>query len=82
MRLQERLDEIRSASKARVPEATRLVMDRAVEEVRASGLVDKAVREGDRMPGFTLPDTAGRAVSSDELLARGPLVVSFYRGRW
>jgi len=82
MGLQERLDQIRSASKARVPETTRLVMDRAVQDLRASGFVDKAVTVGDPMPGFTLPDTAGRAVASDELLAQGPLVVSFYRGRW
>lgn len=82
MGLQDRLDAIRSASKARVPEATRVVMDRVVQDVRAAGLVDSAIKAGDRLPDFTLPDTAGQPVSSAELLARGPLVVSFYRGRW
>lgn len=82
MSLQERLDAIKSASRSRVPETTRAVMERVVHDVRASGLVDKAVTVGDRMPDFTLPDTAARPVSSAELLARGPLVVSFYRGRW
>lgn len=82
MSLQERLDAIRTAARTRVPEATRIVMDRVVEEVRASGLVARAVKVGDRMPAFTLPDTAGRPVASDTLLARGPLVLSFYRGRW
>src|SRR3989304_4598747 len=36
---------------------------------------------GARRPGFGLPGAAGRRVASDALLARGPLVVSFYRGR-
>lgn len=82
MRLQERLDTIRSASHARIPEAVRLVMDRSVQEVRASGLAAKAIKVGDRLPDFTLPETTGQKVASSDLLARGPLVVSFYRGRW
>jgi hypothetical protein len=82
MSLAERLDAIRNASRTRVPETTRRVMERVVEEVRESGLVDRAVKAGDRMPAFRLPDTTGQPVSSDELLRRGPLVVSFYRGRW
>lgn len=82
MLLQERLDAIRSASHARVPEAIRAVMDRAVQDVRASGLVASAIKVGDRLPDFTLPDTTGRPVASADLLARGPLVLSFYRGRW
>lgn len=37
---------------------------------------------GDRLPVFVLPDDDGRLVSSAELLANGPLVVSFNRGNW
>ena len=33
-------------------------------------------------PEFTLLDPDGKPVSSRELLARGPLVISFYRGVW
>ncbi len=41
-----------------------------------------ALRAGDPMPDFVLPDSAGSLVFSDALLARGPLVVTFYRGGW
>jgi peroxiredoxin len=34
------------------------------------------------LPDFELPDTAGRTVTSEELLARGPLVLVFIRGTW
>jgi len=31
---------------------------------------------------FSLPDQHGRSISSADLLARGPLILSFFRGRW
>jgi peroxiredoxin len=40
------------------------------------------LKKGDKAPEFTLPDQTGTDVSSKELLHKGPLVVSFYRGLW
>lgn len=37
---------------------------------------------GDSAPPFTLPDPVGAPVSLDDLLADGPVVLSFYRGEW
>jgi peroxiredoxin len=37
---------------------------------------------GDPLPPFELPDTEGKAVRSEELLAKGSLVLTFYRGVW
>ena len=37
---------------------------------------------GDRAPAFVLKDRHGRYASSREMLSRGPLVVSFFRGTW
>ena len=42
----------------------------------------KPLKAGDEIPAFTLPNALGRPVSSGELLARGPLVITFYRGAW
>ena len=56
-----------------------------------NGLVDRlatldvgagAPAVGDELPPFTLPDDGGRLVASADLLANGPLVVSFNRGNW
>ncbi len=47
-----------------------------------SGYEDRALRVGDKAPAFQLPDTEGQSVSSADLLAQGPLVVTFYRGVW
>jgi peroxiredoxin len=58
------------------------VMHRAVEDLIASGAQNRALKAGDKAPAFTLPDPDGNPVSSSELLAKGPLVLTFYRGAW
>jgi peroxiredoxin len=58
------------------------IMHRATAELVASGQALGAKKAGDKAPDFTLHDPAGHAVSLSELLAKGPLVVSFYRGVW
>jgi peroxiredoxin len=55
---------------------------RAIEELQAGDLVDHALRAGSLAPEFTLPDQNGSSVNLRELLVKGPVVVSFYRGAW
>jgi len=57
-------------------------MQRSIDDLRASGLASRIARPGQPAPKFTLPNAAGERVSLDGLLARGPVVLSFYRGRW
>ena len=44
--------------------------------------MQRVARVGQTAPAFTLPNTAGTPVSLAERRARGPVVLSFYRGRW
>ena len=49
------------------------------------GLVGEAGRAlglGALAPAFTLPGPDGKPIASADLLARGPLVITFYRGVW
>ena len=82
MLLQEKLDTMREASKARMPPEVRAVMLRSVDDLRASGIMSRIARVGQTAPDFALPDVVGRTVNLAELRARGPVVLSFYRGRW
>ena len=82
MALQEKLDMMREMSKTRIPPEARAIMERSIDDLRTSGIMSRVVRVGQPAPGFTLPDAAGRPVSLRELLTRGPVVLSFYRGRW
>jgi hypothetical protein len=82
MTLQERLDAIKAQSKTRIPPEAQAIMHRGIEDVRRSGILARVPKIGDRAPGFTLPDAQGQPVSLSGLLPRGPVVLSFYRGRW
>ena len=87
MTLQTQLDAFRVSFEAGEPpyNAPRAVIDtmhRATRELIASGHAGRALKAGDRAPAFMLNDPEGRPVSSADLLAQGPLVVSFYRGVW
>jgi len=82
MSLREQLDAQRARSATRITPEQREVMHRATEDFRRSGLVERARKLGDKAPKFTLPNARGELVRSRDLLARGPLVVSFYRGVW
>jgi peroxiredoxin len=85
--LQSRLDAFKAEFEAGKPPynvapAVIETMHRATDELIASGTAAHAIKAGDRAPRFTLDDPDGRPVASADLLARGPLVISFYRGVW
>jgi hypothetical protein len=82
MSLAEKLQEIREGSKERIPEETRSLMQKATVELRDSGIMDTAFQVGDVIPPFELPNWNGTMVSSRELLEKGNLVLTFYRGVW
>lgn len=58
------------------------IMQRNTRELAASGLAEHALGVGDRAPRFTLPSAGGASVALDDLLAAGPVVLTFYRGAW
>ena len=57
-------------------------VDRLVVRLQDGAIIAGAPKEGDAMPTFMLPDHAGRLVTLDDLLAQGPIAVTFARGHW
>jgi len=82
MSLEDKLAAIREMAKTRQPPEVRAVMHQAIEDLRASGIMHRIAKVGSPAPDFTLPNATGQPVSLAGLRARGPAVVSFYRGRW
>jgi len=82
MSLEERLTAIREMAKTRQPPEVRAIMQKATDDLRAAGILGRVARVGAPAPDFTLPNIAGQPVSLAALRARGPVVLSFYRGRW
>ena len=82
MSLKAELDAFRCEFMGQLPPETRDAMVRADMEFAASGGVQRALKAGDRAPDLRLPDTRGRYIRLKNLLAAGPVVLSFYRGGW
>lgn len=87
MSLQAKLDAFKEAFRSgqspyRVSAADLATMDRATAELVASGAAGRARKAGDLAPAFSLSAADGTPVHSRDLLVKGPLVVSFYRGVW
>ncbi|WP_406206444.1 AhpC/TSA family protein [Streptomyces sp. NBC_01017] len=77
--------ELRSFYEARqqqIPAEIREIMRRAGQELADSGQADHALTVGAQAPRFTLPTATGQTLSLDDLLAEGPVVLTFYRGAW
>jgi len=80
--LQDQLDEITSQTRTLVQPERLAIGERAVEELFRAGSEDRILPVGADAPPFALPDFSGRTVRSTDLLALGPLIVNFFRGRW
>lgn len=82
MSLEDELAEQRQRAYAQRSPQERKVRAGAVTEVADAKIAERAVGVGEAMPEFRLPSITGTVVDSRELLGRGPLVISFYRGGW
>lgn len=80
--LQDQLDEITANTRQLVPAERLAVSERAVEALFETGIEETILPVGATAPEFALRDGAGRLVRSQDLLALGPLVIKFFRGRW
>jgi peroxiredoxin len=67
---------------SRLPEQTRQTVMLSFERLLASDVGDNAKAVGDVAPLFCLPSARGGELCLSELLAAGPVVLSFYRGGW
>jgi hypothetical protein len=82
MSLTDKLTKQREVSRKFIPPEKLEVMDHATEDLVRSGIIDSSLKEGDTAPNFTLPNAVGKPVSLEEILKKGPVVLSFYRGGW
>lgn len=65
-----------------VPEETIDLLMSELQTLIAKGLAEKSLDKGKRFPDFELPNADNKALALNDLLADGPLVISFYRGAW
>ena len=66
---------------ARDPAITE-ILNRATADLAASSVLDRVPSVGDRAPLFARPNLAGETIRLQRLLEKGPVLLSFFRGRW
>lgn len=82
MSLQTKLNEYKAGMQKKAPKEALEIMHRATEDLRKSAAMDSVIKAGDKAPNFELQDTAGELIRLRDLIADGPLVLNFYRGKW
>ena len=82
MSLQKKLDAFKELFKVQAPPGAFDAFARSTKELIESGQAERAVQAGDPAPDFTLTDQNGNDVALTDLLDKGPVVLSFYRGVW
>ena len=82
MSLTEQLNDLKLELGEKIPREIQVEIGQFIQELIQSGIEKTCCRAGDRMPSFVLPGVSGRMVSSEDIICRGPAVLSFYRGVW
>ncbi len=82
MSLKEKLEAIHAGSLKRIPEDKQAIMSRATNDLRNSGIMESMAKVGDKAPDFSGTNHDGQAIAYGDVLGRGPVVLSFFRGHW
>lgn len=82
MSLNDQLEQMRQSSWGKWPSQNRVIVERALDELAHSDIVERALKVGDEAPDFSLLTPTGERVTLSHLLRFGPVVITFYRGHW
>lgn len=80
--LTDQLNDLKQQLGREIPKEVLKEIGRFVQGLAQSGIEKTSCQVGDRIPSFALPNVTGKVVASGDILARGPMVLSFYRGAW
>ncbi|MDZ4834923.1 MAG: peroxiredoxin-like family protein [Candidatus Melainabacteria bacterium] len=82
MSLKQQLEALAAQSKSKKTDESKAVMQNALDALEKSGIVEQVLKDGARTPDFALPNAVGKTITLKQLLSKGPVVVTFYRGGW
>ena len=82
MKLAQSIQEFQESMKGMIPEEAMLKMTAATKKLIETGITDRCLKTGDKIPYFTLPNAIAEEISIKNLLENGPVVINFYRGAW
>ena len=82
MSLKAQIDAYNVQKEAKLPADVLALMNTTNEELIAQHVRDNALQVGQKVANFSLANHRGDTVALTDLLAKGPVIISFYRGGW
>jgi peroxiredoxin len=82
MTLRQEIENFVKETAGRIPPQVLTQLQQSIDDVKKSGISERARGVGDLAPAFSLPNAAGKSVALTDLIANGPVIISFYRGIW
>lgn len=76
--LQARFDEFLSTA----PQSLQKTYEEGIRTVASSGVLDSALKKGQKAPDFSLTTSSGGIIKLSYLLKSGPVILTWYRGGW
>ena len=82
MGLQEKLNQLKAGFEAKAPKEALEIMHGATRDLGDSGIMDGVPNVGETAPEFELKNADEKVIRLKDSISGGPLVLSFYRGKW
>ncbi len=82
MEFQEKLESIKKRIEGNMPPSYLKIMHKATHDLEESGIEGGVLKMGQQAPSFQMINQDGQTVASEDLLSKGLLVLTFYRGVW
>ncbi len=80
--VQSQLDAMNAKMSKMVSPATAKTFSDGIKSLKASGILERAIKKGDKAPDFELKNATGKKIELSNLLKKGPVVIIWYRGGW
>jgi len=82
MTFPERLLNLKQKIESGLPQEAINIMHGATKTLQESDIEAAILKVGEKAPEFSLPDQNGNSINSTDLLKKGPIILTFYRGVW
>jgi len=80
--LQQELESFKANFVQKAPDDKKLAYENGITQIRNSGLIGQAMSRGEEVIDFTLLNASGESVNLFQVLDRGPVILTWYRGGW
>jgi peroxiredoxin len=82
MALATQLNEVLDNFGKNAPESVVKAIAKSRSDFASEFKPEDAIQVGQTLPSFDLPNAVGEQIKSTDLLSKGPLLITFYRGEW